>query len=633
MRRRLLTALSSVILCACASTFGAPAAPAVADGPPAVWSAAPAPAGTDAPGPDDRTSFYLEGTAGAVLSDKLSLVNPTDRARSLELRASAPWISLAERQVRVPARTRADVPLSVTVPGDRDRSGAGDLSGAVVVKGEGREVRVPLALRVSGAPALPALAVENVRVSGAADGHGAVIRYAVVNRGNTVLAPRLDIRADGVFGTLLRRTVRDAPAALAPGRAVQRMERWADAPRLDSVTVRVTAAAEGGVRASGAASYTPWRWVVPVLGGGVFALVGAVVLVRRVRVRRRVVGRRRGLRGRVLDRIFTAPFPSACSCPALGATNTRQRPGPCPCGPGASLVALLLAVLVLFSSAGVASADGGSPALFLDRSEAGKGSAVVVTGEGWRAGALLTLLVCGQNMVGGTNDCANAEGRTVTTGSDGRFRRELVVAEPPRPCPCVVHVATVMGDAQGADVPLVVAGHPVAPVPSSARLGVLAARLEGSSGLLTWFGAPPERRLVVTVGNLGSGAVKDPVFRVGTARGVLAPVWEERKWHGTVPAGQRARVVFDVELGAGAHGPYEVSLKYGEKVVVTEPWDVGRPWGVVLFWGLLGCVVAVGIFRVGMVVVDRLRPPPAAPEGAGGPVLPWFRAGTLPPPE
>ncbi|WP_435797861.1 COG1470 family protein [Streptomyces klenkii] len=625
MRRRLLTALAAVIFCA--GAFGAPAASAsaVADGPAAVWSAVPAPAGTDAPGPDDRTSFYLEGAAGAVLSDKLSLVNPTDRARSLELRASAPWISLAERQVRVPARTRADVPLSVTVPGDR--SGAGGLSGAVVVKGEGREVRVPLALRVSGAPALPALAVENVRVSAAADGRGAVIRYAVVNRGNTVLAPRLDIRADGVFGTVLRRTVRDAPAALAPGRAVQRAERWADAPRLDSVTVRVTAAAEGGVRAGGAASYTPWRWVVPVLGGGVFGVLGAVVLVRRV------AGRRRGLRGRVLDRIFTAPFPSACSCPALGATNTRQRPGPCPCGPGASLVALLLVVLVLFSSAGTALADGRSPTLSLDRSEAGKGSAVVVTGEGWRPGALLTLLVCGQDMVGGTNDCANAEGRTVTTGSDGRFRRELVVAEPPRPCPCVVHVATVMGDAQGADVPLVVAGHPVAPVPSSARLGVLAARLEGSSGLLTWFGAPPERRLVVTVGNLGSGAVKDPVFRVGTARGVLAPVWEERKWKGTVPAGQRARVVFDVELAAGAHGPYEVSLKYGEKVVVTEPWDVGRPWGVVLFWGLLGCVVAVGLFRVGMVVVDRLRPPPAAPEGSGGPALPWFAPGTLPPPE
>ncbi|MFF7730742.1 hypothetical protein [Streptomyces sp. NPDC008001] len=196
-----------------------------------------------------------------------------------------------------------------------------------------------------------------------------------------------------------------------------------------------------------------------------------------------------------------------------------------------------------------------------------------------------------------------------------------------------MHVATVMGGAQAADVPLVVAGHPVAPVPSGARLGVLAARLEGSSGLLTWFGAPPARRLVVTVGNLGTGAVKDPVFRIGTARGVLAPSWEERKWRGTIPAGQRGRIAFDVELAAGAHGPYEVSMEYGGKVLVTEPWDVARPWGVTLFWVLLGGVVAVGLFRVGMAVVDRLRPPPPARGDGVPPALPWFSPGTVPPPE
>ncbi|MGK5734281.1 COG1470 family protein [Streptomyces sp. URMC 124] len=242
------------------------------------WSAAPAPAGTEAPGPDDRASFYLEGAPGTVLTDTLSVVNPADRERSFALRGAGPWIALARREVRVPARTRANVPFTVTVPGDAE---PGDHSGAVVVNGEGREVPVRLALRVSGGPALPALAVENVRVSG--DGpSGAVIRYALVNRGNRALAPRLDIRADGIFGTVLRRTVADAPGRLAPGRAVRRVERWADAPRLDSVTVRVTATAEGGVRASGSGAYTPVRWVVPVGGALVLGLVGAVVwLVRR----------------------------------------------------------------------------------------------------------------------------------------------------------------------------------------------------------------------------------------------------------------------------------------------------------------------------------------------------------------
>ncbi|MEH6375182.1 hypothetical protein V7793_12730 [Streptomyces sp. KLMMK] len=272
-----------------------------------------------------------------------------------------------------------------------------------------------------------------------------------------------------------------------------------------------------------------------------------------------------------------------------------------------------------------------APRVSLDRPEAGKGSTVVVKGEGWRPQALLTLLVCGRNMVGGTNDCVNGEGRTVTTESDGSFRREFVVGEPPTPCPCVVHVATVTGEASAADVPLVVAGHPVAPLPESsgARIGVLDARLEGSNGLLTWFGAPPVRRLVLTVGNLGSGVAEDPVFRVGTARGLLAPSWEERKWRGTIPAGQRARVAFDVELAAGAHGPYEVSLKYGGKVLVTEPWDVARPWGVTLFWILLCLVVPAGLFRLGMAVLDRLRPRPAAAVAEPG-ALPWFTPEAMP---
>ncbi|WP_079110762.1 hypothetical protein [Streptomyces roseifaciens] len=279
MRRRPVrlfppAALVTVLLC----TSVTPAATAADDDRP--WSAAPAPAGTEAPGPDDRASFYLEGAPGTVFTDKLSVVNPADRERSFALRGAGTWISFPRQQVRVPARTRANVPVRVTVPGDAE---PGDHSGAVVVSGEGREVRVRLALRVSGGPALPALAVENVRVSGAGTG-GAVIRYALVNRGNRTLTPRLAIRADGVFGTVLRRTVADAPAELAPGRVVRRVERWPDAPRLDSVTVRVTAVAEGGVRASGSGSYTPVRWVLPVGGGVVLALAGgAVVLVRRRR--------------------------------------------------------------------------------------------------------------------------------------------------------------------------------------------------------------------------------------------------------------------------------------------------------------------------------------------------------------
>ncbi|MBK3629033.1 hypothetical protein JHN59_30260 [Streptomyces sp. MBT49] len=294
------------------------------------------------------------------------------------------------------------------------------------------------------------------------------------------------------------------------------------------------------------------------------------------------------------------------------------------------LAALLLTLLPLWPVPAQASVTAdGKPAVTLSTAQAGTGGSVTVSGSGWRSRTLLMLLVCGQatparGLVGGTNSCANADGRAVTTDADGRFSRALPVAEPPVPCPCVVHVATATGAKAQADAVFQVAGHPVEPLPAQTaqgRLSVLSdTRLDGSGSLLTWFGAPPSRTLVFTVGNAGTAAVKDPVFQVGTAHGVFAPEWDERQWHGTLGPGERARVELPVELAAGAHGDYTVSLKYGATVLAEQPWGVGRPWGVTLFWILLCLVVPAAVFRVGMAVVDRVRPPRAARRPAHAPV-------------
>ncbi|WP_399131932.1 hypothetical protein [Streptomyces sp. ITFR-16] len=287
------------------------------------------------------------------------------------------------------------------------------------------------------------------------------------------------------------------------------------------------------------------------------------------------------------------------------------------------MLAALLSALLLTAPGvhadGRAAADP-EPAVTLSDKQAGKGGEITVKGGGWRPGTLLMMLICGQStpargVIGGTNSCANADGRAVTTDKKGAFAKKLPVAEPPVPCPCVVHVATVTGEQALADAVFVVAGHPVSPLPKQSgegKLAVLAApRLEGDSGILTWFGAPPSRRLVFTVGNLGSAPVKDPVFRVGSAHGVYAPQWDERQWRGTVEPGFKARIELPVELTAGAHGDYRISLKYGTKVLAEQPWGVGRPWGVTLFWILLCLVVPAAVFRIGMAVVDKVRPRPA----------------------
>ncbi|MFF4188003.1 hypothetical protein ACFYZ9_32890 [Streptomyces sp. NPDC001691] len=348
---------------------------------------------------------------------------------------------------------------------------------------------------------------------------------------------------------------------------------------------------------------------------------------------------------------------------------------------GATLALLLLGLLGAVT-APLAHADAGqpAPAVALSRPEAAKGADVTVTGTGWRPGALLMLLVCGQSspdrgVIGGTNSCANADGQAVTTDAKGAFSKVLPAAPPPKPCPCVVHVATVQGEQAVVDTELKITGQPVAPLPDQSgdgKLAVLAEpRLDGDSSVLTWFGAPPARTLVFTVGNLGSAPVKDPVFQLGTAHGVFAPQWEDRQWKGTVQPGQKAEIKLDFELSAGAHGDYQVSLQYAHKLLATEPWGVDRPWGVTLFWILLCLVVPAAVFRIGMAVVDRLRPresgrarparhrgvrlpgltlrppkqgpdpagrerPPAAPEpGEGAPprataALPWFTPDSAP---
>ncbi|WP_414719154.1 hypothetical protein [Streptomyces sp.] len=291
----------------------------------------------------------------------------------------------------------------------------------------------------------------------------------------------------------------------------------------------------------------------------------------------------------------------------------RREAGP------AQTLAVLLALLpfLLLPLAPRATAADAQPDVKLSRQQAGAGGDITVSGSGWRPNTLLMMLICGQaapgkGVIGGTNACANAEGRAVTTDAKGAFSKKMPVAEPPKPCPCVVHVATVTGEQALVDAPFVVAGHPTAPLPGptgGGRLAVLAAtRLEGDSGILVFFGAPPSRRLEFTVGNLGSEPVKDPVFQIGTAHGVFAPQWEEQQWRGTIAPGQKVLVKLPVQLSAGAHGDYQISVKYGTKVLAEQPWGVGRPWGVTIFWILLAVVVPAAAFRIGMAVVDRVRP-------------------------
>lgn len=253
---RLLVALVLVLL----------AAPPAAAGEGSGWTVRPAGGGSGG-----RPYAYLEGTPEAVLQDRISVTNPARAPLTVRLRGdgrAGPWLRFAAETVTVPARTRADVPFTLAVPVNAT---PGDLAGEIVAAaGGGEEKRVPVRVRVGG-PTLAALTVEDVEVA------GRTVRYALVNRGNVPLRPRLAVRADGVFGELLDRPARPLDLELAPGRRVELTEPWSDAPELDSVTVRLRVAAEGGARdeAVASAAYVP---VAPVAGGGLLALGVLAVL-------------------------------------------------------------------------------------------------------------------------------------------------------------------------------------------------------------------------------------------------------------------------------------------------------------------------------------------------------------------
>ncbi|MFD7320888.1 hypothetical protein ACFV9D_07310 [Streptomyces sp. NPDC059875] len=240
-------------------------------------AAAPPPApGWTAGAAQGRPYVYLEGAAGSVLEDTLSVTNPGAKPLTVRLSGQGTPLAFAARTVTVPARTRADVPFAVTVTAD---TAPGEHRGTVSAEAGGRAVRVPVHLRVSG-PSLAALTVEKVRL----DGSGAV-HYTLVNRGNTVLAPSLSLRAEGVYGTVLDRPSRALPLTLRPGERITRTEPWPDPPALDSVTLHLRATAQGAPVATARAER------VFVSGGAVAA--GAAALLAAAAAAALVARRRR----------------------------------------------------------------------------------------------------------------------------------------------------------------------------------------------------------------------------------------------------------------------------------------------------------------------------------------------------
>ncbi|WP_338677104.1 hypothetical protein V1460_32110 [Streptomyces sp. SCSIO 30461] len=262
-----MIAATAALLCALSTTVPVePSAP---------WTAQPAAGG--------RPYVYLEGPPGTVLQDTLSVTNPGDRPLTVRVAVRedgpAARIALASERLTIPPRTRADIPFALTVPA---AAVPGDHSAAIVAAAAGRRSAVPVRLRISG-PSLAALSVEDVRLDGER------INYTLVNRGNTVLKPRLAVRARGLTGQLMARPARRLPVTLPPGGRAELTEPWPDPPALDSVDVSLLATAAGGAHAEGSAEalYLTPGGAASVGALGLGAVGGGTAVLRGVCARRR----------------------------------------------------------------------------------------------------------------------------------------------------------------------------------------------------------------------------------------------------------------------------------------------------------------------------------------------------------
>ncbi|UXY27981.1 hypothetical protein [Streptomyces sp. HUAS TT20] len=241
------------------------AAPAGAAG---GWSVAPSGGG--------RPSFYTEGAPGTVQQDTVSVTNRGARPVTVRLSGTGVRVTFARARLSVPARTRADVPFTVAVPAG---AAPGDRAGTITARDtDGRTATVPVRLCVAG-PALSALTVEHLAV------HAERITYELVNRGTTVLVPRLAVRVDGVFGPVLERAPRTLPVRLPPGRRLRLDEPWPDRPALDAVDVRLTVTASGGARDSASTSVRCVPWGGVATGAALAAGAATACVVRRRRRR------------------------------------------------------------------------------------------------------------------------------------------------------------------------------------------------------------------------------------------------------------------------------------------------------------------------------------------------------------
>lgn len=233
------------------------------------------------------------------------------------------------------------------------------------------------------------------------------------------------------------------------------------------------------------------------------------------------------------------------------------------------------------------------------------GAAVMVELSGWPAG-VVTVSICGDAARRGSPDCDQIHAQGVAVPESGA-RSVRVVVRPPVGCPCVVRVSTPSSDLVRIallDVPgfAMLAEAELGPeLPSSVQVAALEVTAEveadgaWSSAVLAALGGPVDRRLVLSVRNLGTAPVAGVTISgaIGRTRADGVPLTVPPL--GTLAPGEERTVTVAVPMPALAAGRYLVFGRVDSMAGAAsfETSTDAHPWGLLVV-AVLMTVIVVG---------------------------------------
>ncbi|MEV6299996.1 hypothetical protein AB0M02_11400 [Actinoplanes sp. NPDC051861] len=255
-----------------------------------------------------------------------------------------------------------------------------------------------------------------------------------------------------------------------------------------------------------------------------------------------------------------------------------------------------LVVISLITMGTPARADG--PAASLSAGSGKAGDVVRVAGQGWPAAELIQFVTCGEGGVTGSAGCDTRAALATPVRADGTFVVDVQIGSPPRPCPCVVHITSVLGAPAVVDLPFALADHAVGAVPKSAdpirELAVQDARLTGGTAA-AWFGAPDRLTLTYTIRNPSASSLVDATVQVRLGGGGNDSVVYQHEVENVGP-GQSRTFSVPVELPLFAFGRYVVRADVSGLAPARLSRDA-YPWGLLIL-NVAGLVlIAWGVLR------------------------------------